>query len=190
MTPRKLSNATQLRWHSIVHSSSLATLKLILFSISFSHIYSYCGERDEGSRSVELLNVPVSIMPLHKISSFVAELATVKRTRLSQRQFNLLRMGVCMCFIGGVPETRSSIIPDWHQLDSEVFTAQVPQTAGTEGFVTSVLWVIRCLSEKSILSLQSPLPVRWHSQQSLRPLKRKQILKLKRDTFVTCILIS
>lgn len=75
---------------------------------------------------------------------------------------------------------------------SQRLCPQVPQTAGTEGLVTSVLWVIRCLSvscrEKSILQLQSPLPVLLRSQQSLRPLKKKRRLKLE-ETFSTCILV-
>lgn len=94
--------------------------------------YSYRGERDEGSKSVEWLNVPVSICPCS------TNLST-KRRRLSQGQWDLLGMYVfcgCMCsvlflfcFLGGVTEFRSSIIPDWHQLDSEVFTAAMPASA-------------------------------------------------------------
>lgn len=134
--------------------------------------YSYCGERDEGSRSVEWLNVPVSIMPLHKTSFFVAGLlSAVKRKRTVSRAVRFSG-DVRVCVLGRVTEFRSSIIPDWHQLDSEVFTAAMPVSA-SDSWDRRICDVCSLgSSEKFILQLPSPLPVLLRSQQSLRPFKK------------------
>lgn len=85
---------------------------------------------------------------------------------------------MCVCF-RGVTEFRSSIIPDWHQLDSEVFTAAMTASASNSWDrricdVCSLGHQMSC-REKSILQLQSPLPALLRSQQSLRPWKIRRV---------------
>ena len=172
-------NATQLHWHSTVHSSSSAALSNSFYFPYLSLQLSWRkGRRLKVSRMVKCSS---ELMPLHKISSLVAELGSTKRRRLSQGQWDLLGTNmcvcVCVCVLGGVTEFRSSIIPDWHQLDSEVFTAAMTASASNSWDrricdVCSLGHQMSC-REKSILQLQSPLPVLLRSQQSLRPWKKE-----------------
>ncbi len=124
-------------------------------------------------------------------SRIVSTQKAVSRTVIFTR---VVRVFVCVCVLGGVTEFRSSIIPDWHQLESEVFTAATPASA-SDSWDKKDSWRLffgsSDVCQKSTPQLQSPLPVLLRSQQSLRPLKKqKQKKKQKRfeweETFGTC----
>lgn len=71
-------------------------------------------------------------MPLHKNILFCSRVVPpINRKKVVWRTVTFIGMYICVnvCVIGGVTEFRSSIIPGWHQLDSEVFTAAMPAHA-------------------------------------------------------------
>lgn len=112
--------------------------------------------------------------------NWVQEMTSLSRTVRFTRDLSR----VCVCVLGGVTVFRSSIIPVWHQLESEEFAAATPASASDSwdkknhdvcslGRQMSVR--ISCESGKSIRLPPSPWPVPWRSRRFLRPCERERI---------------
>lgn len=148
------------------------SVKQILFSISFTTVIVEKGTKAQGQSNSSMFQWVDALA--QNILYCSRMMCNVKRISLSRGQWDLLGTCVCLCVctVSGVTEFRSSIIPDWHQIQrySQWLCLQVPQTAGTEGLVTSGLWVIRISWGEFILQLLSPSAVLSRSQQSLKPL--------------------
>lgn len=159
---------------------ALVILGRSLNSFYFSTFHCSYWWRNEARLKVSwMVKCSIENMSLYKIPSFFSRtMPTVKENEAVSRTVNFTR-DVHDFVSGGVTEYRNSIIiPDWHQLDSEVFTAAMPTSASDswDRRICDVCSLGHQLSvtiywgERLILQLQSPLPVLLRSQQSLKPL--------------------